>query len=91
MGQRQPYSKVRNHSLYAVSLDAAESLAYWKKLLDDDMFFLVNKSIIVNIKKVEQFSNNNISLKGIEQEIPLSRDRKSEFKQKLLLYLAGQE
>ena len=68
-----------------------ESLAYWKKLLDDDMFFLVNKSIIVNIKKVEQFSNNNIRLKGIEQEIPLSRDRKSEFKQKLLLYLAGQE
>lgn len=68
-----------------------ESLAYWQKLLDDDMFFLVNKSIIVNIKKVEQFSNNNIRLKGIEQEIPLSRDRKSEFKQKLLLYLAGQE
>lgn len=68
-----------------------ESLAYWKKLLDDDIFFLVNKSIIVNIKKVEQFSNNNIRLKGIEQEIPLSRDRKNEFKQKLLLYLAGKE
>lgn len=69
---------------------SSESLTYWGNVLDRDIFFPVNKSIIVNIKKVEEFSNSKVKLKGIEQEIALSRDKKNEFKQKLLLYLAGQ-
>ena len=59
--------------------------------MDNDIFCIVNKSIIINITKVEEFSNSYIKLKNIEQMISLSRDKKDEFKQKLLMYLAGQE
>ena len=67
------------------------SLTFWKNILDSDIFCIVNKSIIINITKVEEFSNSYIKLKDIEQRISLSRDKKDEFKQKLLMYLAGQE
>ena len=67
------------------------SLTFWKNILDNDIFCIVNKSIIINITKVEEFSNSYIKLKNIEQMISLSRDKKDEFKQKLLMYLAGQE
>ena len=56
-----------------------------------DKFFLVNKSFIVNIDRVERFTDKYIELKGIEEPIDLSREKRTAFKQKMLLYLAGQE
>ena len=58
---------------------------------DEDKFFLVNKSFIVNIDRVERFTDKYIELKGIEEPIDLSREKRTAFKQKMLLYLAGQE
>lgn len=57
----------------------------------EDKFFLVNKSFIVNIDRVERFTDKYIELKGIEEPIDLSREKRTAFKQKMLLYLAGQE
>lgn len=46
---------------------------------------------IVNIERVERFTDKYIELKGIEEPIDLSREKRTAFKQKMLLYLAGQE
>ena len=73
---------------YIISL---KSLSYWQSVLDEDKFFLVNKSFIVNIDRVERFTDKYIELKGIEEPIDLSREKRTAFKQKMLLYLAGQE
>lgn len=66
-----------------------KSLSYWQSVLDEDKFFLVNKSFIVNIDRVERFTDKYIELKGIEEPIDLSREKRTAFKQKMLLYLAG--
>lgn len=70
---------------------SSDSLTYWKNILDREVFCCINKSIIINIMKVKEFNNNYIKLNGIDQMLPLSRDKKETFKQKLLMYLAGQE
>ncbi len=57
---------------YAV-VHKSQSL-YWQSVLDEDKFFLVNKSIIVNIDRVERFTDKYIELKGIEEPIDLSRE-----------------
>ena len=66
-------------------------LSYRESVLDENKFFLVNKSFIVNIERVERFTDKYIELKGIEEPIDLSREKRTAFKQKMLLYLAGQE
>lgn len=73
------------------SYTSLKSLSYWQSVLDEDKFFLVNKSFIVNIDRVERFTDKYIELKGIEEPIDLSREKRTAFKQKMLLYLAGQE
>ena len=50
-----------------------------------------DKSTIINIKKVKEFSNTYVKLENVEGTIDIARDRRNEFKQKLLMYLAGQE
>ena len=39
-----------------------KSLSYWQSVLDEDKFFLVNKSFIVNIDRVERFTDKYIEL-----------------------------
>ena len=68
-----------------------KSLSYWKSVLEEDRFFLVNKSCIVNIAKVIRFSDKYVELKGINEPIDLSREKRTAFKQKMLLYLAELE
>ena len=68
-----------------------KSLSYWLNVLDKDRFFLANKSCIVNIDRVVRFTDKHIELKGAKEPIDLSREKKNAFKQKMLLYLAGQE
>lgn len=68
-----------------------KSLSYWLNVLDKDRFFLANKSCIVNIDRVVRFTDKHIELKGAKEPIDLSREEKNAFKQKMLLYLAGQE
>ena len=64
---------------------------FWLNVLDKDRFFLANKSCIVNIDRVVRFTDKHIELKGAKEPIDLSREKKNAFKQKMLLYLAGQE
>ena len=73
------------------SYTSLKSLSYWLGVLDEDRFFLVNKSCIVNIDRVVRFTDKHVELRGIEKPIDLSREKKNAFKQKMLLYLAGQE
>lgn len=54
-------------------------------------FFIVNKSCIVNIDRVVRFTDKRVELKGREEPIDISREKRTDFKQKILLYLAGQE
>ena len=75
-------SIMRKRYIYTEKKDyiSNNSLTFWKNILDNDIFCIVNKSIIINITKVEEFSNSYIKLKNIEQMISLSRDKKDEFK-----------
>lgn len=73
------------------SYTSLKSLPYWQNVLDEDKFFLVNKSCIVNIDRVVRFTDKRVELKGREEPIDISREKRTDFKQKILLYLAGQE
>lgn len=54
-------------------------------------FFLSISLSLLIIERVERFTDKYIELKGIEEPIDLSREKRTAFKQKMLLYLAGQE
>lgn len=86
-------SLLRKRHIYTESGEytSFESLAYWENVLDSEIFCRVNKSTVVNIRKVSEFSNTYVRLEGVEGTIDIARDRRNEFKQKLLIYLAGQE
>lgn len=55
-----------------------------------NFFLSINPSLLM-IDRVERFTDKYIELKGIEEPIDLSREKRTAFKQKMLLYLAGQE
>lgn len=84
---------LRKRHIYTESGEyiSTESLTYWKNILGKETFCHVNKSTIINIKKVKEFSNTYVKLENVEGTIDIARDRRNEFKQKLLMYLAGQE
>jgi len=86
-------SLLRKRHIYTESGEyiSTESLTYWKNILGKETFCHVNKSTIINIKKVKEFSNTYVKLENVEGTIDIARDRRNEFKQKLLMYLAGQE
>lgn len=73
------------------SYTSLKSLSYWQSVLDEDKFFLVNKSCIVNIDRVIRFTDKHVELRGVAKPVDLSREKRAAFKQKMLLYLAGQE
>lgn len=86
-------SLLRKRHIYTESGEhiSFESLTHWENVLDCETFCRVNKSTVVNIRKVSEFSNTYVRLEGVEGTIDIARDRRNEFKQKLLIYLAGQE
>ena len=86
-------SLLRKRHIYTESGEyiSTESLTYWKNILGKETFCHVNKSTIINIKKVKEFSNTYVKHENVEGTIDIARDRRNEFKQKLLMYLAGQE
>ena len=86
-------SLLRKRHIYTESGEyiSTESLTYWRNILGKETFCHVNKSTIINIKKVKEFSNTYVKLENVEGTIDIARDRRNEFKQKLLMYLAGQE
>ena len=53
------------------------------------MFGLLNKSLIVNISKIEGFIGENVIIQGGKM-LYVSRDYKKELKKKHLDYLRGQ-
>lgn len=73
------------------SYTSLKSLLYWQSVLDEDKFFLVNKSCIVNIDRVIRFTDKHVELREVAEPVDLSREKRVAFKQKMLLYLAGQE
>lgn len=57
--------------------------------LDAEMFGLLNRSVIVNISKIEGFIGEKVILQG-EKMLYVSRDYKKKLKKKHLDYLRGQ-
>ena len=57
--------------------------------LDAEMFGLLNRSLIVNISKIEGFIGENVIIQGGKM-LYVSRDYKKELKKKHLDYLRGQ-
>ncbi len=62
---------------------SSESLRFWLDNLDQNQFFRVHKSYIINIKKIVKVSGNQVYL---EQDviIPIGRAYKEAFNQKIL-------
>lgn len=57
--------------------------------LDAEIFGLLNRSLIVNISKIEGIKGENVILQG-GKTLYVSRDYKKELKKKHLEYLRGQ-
>lgn len=59
----------------------------WSQL-DDEMFGLLNKSLMVNISKIEGIVGENVILQG-DKKLYVSRDYKNSLKKKHFNYLRG--
>lgn len=57
---------------------SSESLIFWEKNLDQEQFFRVHKSYLINAAKIEKISGNQVYLKG-KTVIPIGRTYKEEF------------
>lgn len=57
--------------------------------LDDEMFGMLNKSLIVNLSKIEGIIGENVILQD-HRMLYVSRDYRKEIKKKHLNYLRGQ-
>lgn len=79
------------HTVEGKVYSSMESISYWYNQLDKDVFFMTNKSFIVNVKYVKSFSDGMIEIEGMKNKALLSRDKRKEFKQKVLMYLVSQE
>lgn len=60
----------------------------WSQL-DDEMFGMLNKSLIVNLSKIEGIIGENVILQD-DRMLYVSRDYRKEIKKKHLNYLRGQ-
>jgi DNA-binding LytR/AlgR family response regulator len=64
--------------------DLDYSLDQLQKLVDPGMFFRVNRNYLVNINAIEDiisYSTNRLKLKVAKEEVIVSRDKVTEFKQ----------
>ena len=61
-----------------------KSLSYWQSVLDEDKFFLVNKSFIVNIDRVERFTDKYIELMIGQSSTEAERKRAARLANKAL-------
>lgn len=50
------------------------TMKYFEKILPEDKFLRIHKSYIVNVDRIEQFSNKNVEIDG--NVFPLSRNKK---------------
>jgi len=60
------------------------TLKSFNKRLPEGLFFRIHKSFIINLNNVKNYSSNFINVNG--KLIPISRDRKKDFKKNFLKY-----
>ena len=60
------------------------TLKSFNKRLPEELFFRIHKSFIINLNNVKNYSSNFINVNG--KLIPISRDRKKDFKKFFLKY-----
>lgn len=57
---------------------SSESLRFWEENLDQEQFFRVHKSYLINAAKIEKISGNQVYLTG-KTVVPIGRTYKEEF------------
>jgi two-component system LytT family response regulator len=64
---------------------SSHSIGYFHKLLENQNFYLVHKSYLINLDQVEKYLNEGYVLLVKNHKIPVSRNRRNDF----LHYLKG--
>ena len=71
------YTKVNLANKKAIL--STQSIGHFKKILDDQDFYMVHKSYIININHLEKYLNEGIAVLTGNFKIPVSRTRRSNF------------
>lgn len=71
-------------------LESNESLRYWSDRLGKEHFFQTHRSYIVALRFVKKIDSKFIWIKGIDYDIPVSRRRHTELKEKVNKYIKEQ-
>lgn len=64
---------------------SSHSIGYFHKLLENQNFYLVHKSHLINIDQMEKYLNEGYALLIENHKVPVSRNRRNDF----LLHLKG--
>jgi len=61
------------------TLLSSQSIGHFKKLLENNEFYLVHKSYLINLNHIEKYLNEGYILLSENYKIPVSRNRRSAF------------
>lgn len=71
------YTKVNLATRKAIL--STQSIGYFNKLLENQDFYMVHKSYIININHLEKYLNEGVAVLTDNINVPVSRTRKSDF------------
>lgn len=58
---------------------SSHSIGYFSKLLDDQSFYLIHKSHLINLSHIEKYLNEGFVILTNNHKLPISRNRRQEF------------
>ena len=65
------------------NLLSSNSIGYFQKILEGTQFHLIHRSYLVNLNFIKKYSTDGYVLLGNKLKIPVSRNRRKEFLDKL--------
>ncbi|RAJ18095.1 LytR/AlgR family response regulator transcription factor [Olleya aquimaris] len=75
------YTKI--HLKEGKPLLSSNSIGHFNKLLENSNFYLVHKSHLINLNDIEKYLNEGYVILSGNKKIPVSRNRRQEFLEKL--------
>lgn len=71
------YTKV--NLVHKKAILSTQSIGYFNKILENQDFYMVHKSYMININHLEKYLNEGVAVLTDNIEVPVSRTRKSDF------------
>ena len=75
------YTKI--HFTNQKAILSSNSIGHFKKLLNDNLFYMVHKSFIINLDYIEKYLNEGYVVLSDNHKIPVSRSRRQSFLERL--------